>query len=273
MPDLPEMNSAMSAVKLFGSELRRYRNEDNKSLEALGTACNYTGAFVGLVEQGKRTPPRDLAEKADKDLGARGALITLWMLANAAPHPDWFRPFVEHEARATTLHVYEPQVITGLLQTEAYAYEVLRARRPEATPDEVQHDVAARLQRQEILRRESPPRLWVVLDEAALRRVIGSPAAMRTALAHLLSAADSPRTTIQVLPFSAGAHAALNGGLTLLGKHPEAAYCEGHAAARLVTDPDEHAECEHAFELLQSAALPVPASLDLIRDVMEGYGS
>lgn len=273
MPDLPEMNSAMSAVKLFGAELRRYRNEANKTLEVLGAECNYTGAFIGLVEQGKRTAPRDLAEKADKILETRGALTTLWTLANAAPHPDWFRPFVEHEARATTIHVYEPQVITGLLQTEEYAYAVIRARKPEAPDEIIRRDVAARMQRQEILAREKPPRLWVILDEAAIRRVIGGPTVMRDALAHVLDIAESPKVTVQVLPFSAGEHPATNGSLFLLGKRPEAAYCEGHTTARLITDPDEYAECEHAFELLQSVALSGPASLDLIRKAMEEYGS
>lgn len=273
MPDLPEMNSAMSAVKLFGAELRRYRNEANKSLDALGAECNYTGAFIGLVEQGKRTAPRDLAERADKLLDTRGALPTLWALANAAPHPDWFRPFVEHEARATTIHVYEPQVITGLLQTEAYAHEIIRARKPEAPEEEINRDVAARMQRQEILRRETPPRLWVILDEAVLQREVGGPAVMREALAAVLAAAESPRITIQILPFSVGAHPATDGSVTLLGKRPEAAYCEGNGTARLITDPDEYADFEHSFELLQSLALSVAESLDLIRKAMEEYGS
>lgn len=273
MPDLPEMNSAMSAVKLFGAELRRYRNEANKSLDALGSECNYTGSFIGLVEQGKRTAPRDLAEKADKILETRGALPTLWELANAAPHPDWFRPFVEHEARATTIHVYEPQVITGLLQTEAYAYEILRVRRPEGTEEEIRRDVAARMQRQAILQGEKPPRLWVILDEAVLRRGVGGPAVMHEALAAVLAAAESPRVTIQILPFSVGAHPATDGSMTLLGKRPEAAYCEGMGTARLITDPDEYAEFEHSFELLQSIALSVPASLDLIRNAMQEYKS
>lgn len=273
MSDLPEVTSALSAVELFGAELRRYRKEANMSLEELGAIGNYTGSFIGMVEQGKRTPPRRLAEIADKELDTRGALPTLWELANASPHPRWFRPFVEHEARATTIHVYEPQVITGLLQTEAYAYKVIRSRKPEAPEEEVQRDVDARMQRQQILGQKQPPRLWVILDEAAIRRAVGGPAVMREALAKVLKAAESPRITIQVLPFSAGEHPATNGGLSLLGKHPEAAYCEGHVTARLVTDPDECAECEHAFELLQAIALSIPASLDLIRDVMEGYGS
>lgn len=273
MPDLPEMNSAMSAVKLFGSELRRYRNEANKSLDALGAECNYTGAFIGLVEQGKRTPPRDLAEKSDKILDTRGALPTLWALANAAPHPDWFQPYVEHEARATTIHVYEPQVITGLLQTEEYAYEIIRARKPEAPEEVIRRDVAARMQRQEILRQEKPPRLWVILDEAAIRRIIGGPEVMHAALAAVLTAAESTRITVQVLPFSAGAHPATNGNIVLLGKRPEAAFSEGHVTARLVTDPDEYADCEHSFELLQSISMSVPASLDLIRKAMQEYGS
>jgi hypothetical protein len=96
---------------------------------------------------------------------------------------------------------------------------------------------------------------------------------MHEALAAVLNVANSPKVTIQILSFAAGAHPATDGSVTLLGKRPEAAYCEGNGTARLITDPDEYAEFEHSFELLQSMALSVPESLDLIRKVMEGYGS
>lgn len=96
---------------------------------------------------------------------------------------------------------------------------------------------------------------------------------MRSALTAVLDAANKPRITVQVLPFSIGAHAALMGPLTILENDQKSAYCQGHATGRLITDPDEVADCAHAFNLLQSAALGIEASLDLIRDAVEGYGS
>jgi len=271
MSDLLETSPIPTAVRLFGTELRRYRDAAGLSQDEVGRHCNYTGAFIGMVENGKRTPPRDLAAQTDELLGTHGALLTLWNLVDQEPHPHWFRPFVTFEAEASSISIFEPQVITGLLQTEAYAFAVIRARNPEAASEDVQHDAKIRIQRQGTLQRQPSPRLWVVLDEAALRRVVGGTTVMREQLAAVLAAAEMPRVTIQVLPFSAGEHASLNGSLTLLGKYPEVAYGEGHRTARLITGPEEFAERRHTFSLLQASALPIPASLDLIRAAMAGY--
>lgn len=129
------------------------------------------------------------------------------------------------------------------------------------------------MRRRDILAQESPPRFWLIQHEASLRCPVGGPDIMYEQLAAVITAAKSPRTTIQVLPFSAGAHAAMIGPLTLLGHRHQVAYCEGHAGGWIITDPDEFAECAHSFDLLQSEALPPSASLDLIREVMEGYKS
>lgn len=273
MRDLPENQTPTTLAAFFGRQLRKYRTRAEYSQDQLGAQVNYTGSLIRLIEKAQRSCPRALAERADELLDAGGALIDLWILVNQEPHPGWFRPFVEHEAQATTIHVYEPQVITGLLQTEDYAYEIIRARMPESPDEVIRRNVAARIQRQEILAQEKPPRLWVIHDEAVIRRVISGPSVMRAALAHVLEIAESPRVTVQILPFSVGAHPATDGSVTLLGKQPEAAYCEGNGTARLTTDPDEYAEYEHSFELLQSMALSGSESLDLIRKVMEGYGS
>jgi len=273
MRELPEKQNTTTFAVFLGRELRRYRLDADLPQDDVARQVNYTGAFIGMVETAKRSCPRDLAERADQLFATRGALPRLWEQVNEEPHPAWFQPFVRAEAEAASISEFEPLVISGLLQTEDYANEVIRAGRPEATDEQIKHEVTARMSRRGILDRAKPPRLWLVLDESALRRVIGSPAVMHEALAAVLDAAARPRVTVQVLPYSAGAHAALGGPLTLLGTAQQAAYCEGHATARLITDPEEVAECAHAFSLLQSAALPVSASLDFIRAAMEGYRS
>ena len=271
MRNLPESLAGQSMGELFGSELRRYRLAAELSQDELGKRCNYTGAFIGMVENAKRTPPLDLAEHADKILDARGALPEIWKRVNQEPHPRWYQPYVGHEAEAESILEFEPTVIAGLLQTKAYAYEILSAGRPEATPEEINHDVAARIRRQDVLSRTPSPRFWLIQHEASLYCKVGGSPVMYEALGAVLAAAESPRITIQVLPFNVGAHASIGGMLTLLGHHPQIAYCEGHAAGRLITDPEEFAECAHAFDLLQSVALPPAASLDLIRRVMQEY--
>lgn len=273
MRELPEHQVPATFAVFFGQELRRYRTAAGLSQDQLGAKANYTGTYVGLIEAAKRSCPRDLAERADELLDARGALLNLWAQANQEPHPAWFQPFVKAESEAASISEFEPLVVSGLLQTEEYATEVIRSGRPEATDEEIRHEVAARMSRRHVLERDRPPRFWLILDEAALRRVIGGRKVMFDALTAVVEAAKRPRITVQVLPFTAGAHAALGGTLTLLDGRHKTAYCEGHATGRLITDPDEVADCAHAFSLLQSAALSVRDSVDLVRDVMEGYGS
>lgn len=273
MRDLPENQSPTTFAVFFGQQLRKYRTRKELSQDQLGAQVNCTGSLIGMIEKAKRSCPRDVAERADQILETDGALLDAWAAANQEPHPAWFQPYVRAEAEARKILKFEPTVISGLLQTEQYATAVIRAGQPDATDAEIKHEVQARMSRREVFSRENPPRVWLILGEAALRCEIGGRECMRTALTAVLDAARKPRITVQVLPFSAGAHASLGGPLTILEGAHRAAYTEGHAIGRLITDPDEVDEFAHAFNLLQSAALGVDASLDLIRRVVEGYGS
>lgn len=273
MRELPEQQAPTTFAVFFGQELRRYRTAAGLTLDQLGKKINYTLQFISLVEQAKRSCPRDLAERADNELDARGALLNLWAVASEEAHPLWFQPFVRAEAEAQEISEWQPLVISGLLQTREYATDVIRAGRPEATDEEIQHDVDARMSRRDLFDADTPPRYWLVLGEAALRTVVGSRALMAEQLAAVLKAAERPRITIQVMPFAAGSHAVQGGTLVVLDGPHKVAFCDGHASGRLITDAEEVAECAHAMRLLQSTALSVRDSLDLIRDVMEGYGS
>lgn len=273
MRKLSAYTGQMTFTVYFGEELRRYRLAAGMSLEDLGRATNYSGSLIGHVENARRACPWTLAERSDDRLEARGALVSSWKKANEEPHPHWFQPYVAAEAEADAIFEFQPLVISGLLQTRPFAYHVIRAGRPEATEDEIAHEIDARMRRQEIFQRPVPPRHWLVLDEATLRRPIGGPEVMRDQLDVMLKAAESPRTTIQVLPFAAGAHVCLEGTLVLLGTDRRLAFCEGFNTARLIADPEEVAECAHTFEVLQATALGIPESLDLIREVMEGYAA
>lgn len=273
MRELPEQQIPTTFAVFFGQELRRYRTAAGLTLEQLGAKLNYSHAFIGLIEQAKRSCPRELAESADTELDARGGLLSLWAVANEEAHPLWFQPFVREEAEAHAINEWQPQVISGLLQTREYATEVIRAGKPEAVEEVIYHDVEARLSRRAVLDSDTPPRFWLILGEAALRTVIGSREIMAKQLAEVLKAAERPHVTVQVMPFAAGAHAALSGTLFVFEGRHKVAFCEGHASGRLITDAEEVAEHAHAFSLLQSNALSVRDSLDLIREAMEGYAS
>jgi hypothetical protein len=133
-----------------------------------------------MVETCKRIPKPDFIQACDKALNTGGALHRIWKRMMKSTYPAWFRPFAELEAIASAFFEYESQAMPGLLQTEDYARAILRAGRPRDTDEQIERHVAARMARQTILTRDDPPLLWVVLDEAALRRPVGGREVMRS---------------------------------------------------------------------------------------------
>jgi hypothetical protein len=129
-------------------------------------------------------------------------------------YPDWFRGWPGKEAEATELRWYEPLIVPGLLQTEAYARTLLRTR-VGVTEDEFEAMLAARLERQVILARPKPPTLWVLLDEGVLHRPVGDAQVMHEQVSYLAAAARRPNIVVQVVPRSVGAYEGLRGPLVL----------------------------------------------------------
>ncbi|MFI7387266.1 helix-turn-helix domain-containing protein [Streptomyces sp. NPDC049813] len=120
--------------------------------------------------------------------------------------PSWFTAYVSLETGAKTLRTYEPQYITGLLQTPGYAHAVLRGGLPNGSEEEVARRVELRLHRQSLLEREDAPTLWVVMEEAVLHRQVGSADVMRDQIDHLLAVTELPHVSVDIVPFAAGAH-------------------------------------------------------------------
>lgn len=165
--------------------------------------------------------------------------------------------YIPLEYEAKKIEHWAPQVVPGLLQTPEYAREVIRAGRPDAVGD-VERRLQARMLRQTLLVRENPPHLHVVLDEAALGRLIGGEGVMRDQLYRLAAEARRSNVTIQILPQTAGAHAGLDGALIVLrfpDPYPEVAYVEGFHGAAYLEDPRRVGGCMLAFERLCASAL------------------
>jgi transcriptional regulator with XRE-family HTH domain len=130
--------------------------------------------------------------------------------------PDWLRAFVGREAEATAIRMFEIELVPGLLQTEPYIRAIATAANPGGDPGEVERLVEIRSERQKRLFGNEPPRLWAVIHEAAIRCMVGGPDVMRGQVRRLLELADVPQISIQILPFSVGAHPAMSSPFIIL---------------------------------------------------------
>lgn len=199
-----------------------------------------------------------------------------WERYDAVTLPGWFSLFVGLEQGAAAIRVYEAQLVPGLLQTREYAESVARSGTAERTDEEVARHVELRMDRQAVLDREPEPlRLWVTLDEAVLRRVVGSRALMAHQLHHLAEMAQRPKVTIQVMPYSGGAYPGMTGRFQILHfpwpSDPGLAYVEHRAGSLYLEEPNEIAAHSVAFEHMCANALSPGESLTLIADAAEEF--
>ncbi|MEO3755364.1 helix-turn-helix transcriptional regulator [Streptomyces sp. B6B3] len=175
--------------------------------------------------------------------------------------PEWFSAFVSLEAEADQIRAYEPHYVPGLLQTEDYAATVLRSGLPHAPAEEIERLVALRLARQELLTRDQPPLLWVVMDETVLRRPIGRSDVMRDQISRLIDAAASPQVRLQILPFSAGPHPAMYGPFHLfrfpLPELSDVACAENLIGAAYFDQRDDVSTFREALDRMCAQAAPV----------------
>jgi transcriptional regulator with XRE-family HTH domain len=256
----------LSSLSLFVAELQAARAKAAMSRDELAQRINYSTSLIAMIESKQRIPRLDFAQRCDKALGTSGTLARLQEYVRLSPLPAWFRPYAEIEATATQLRSWQPSFVDGLLQTEAYARYVLSSR-PNTSEDGTDQLLAARMERQLILDRETPPLLWAVLDEQALHRLVGGPTAMREQLAHLLDLSQRPNINIQVVPYSAGAHYALLGAFAIadVDDTTRVAYLETVTEGYILERPSAVAEVMVIFDTVRAEALSRTASRDLIR--------
>jgi transcriptional regulator with XRE-family HTH domain len=259
---------------VFGAELRYYRERAGLSQTELAALVNVSHDVISKIETGDRPPAKDFPERLDAvpQLDTNGALARLWKnLRKGLRHramPGWFRPWAHIEAEATVLRSYEPLLVPGLLQTEEYARAIF-AIRPGGKRDDLEDQVAARMERQAILDRSDAPQLWCVLDEFVLQRCVGGAKVMHDQLEHLADVAERPRTSVQVIPASTGEHAGLLGGFVIadLDGVPGMVYLETAAEGQIADSPAIVTYTTFSFDSLRSEALPRAASRDLITKV------
>jgi transcriptional regulator with XRE-family HTH domain len=213
---------------VLGGHLRRLREQAGMTTERAAASIRGSHSKISRMEHGRvGFKVRDIGDLLTLygvgEGTEREALLKLaseantpgWWQAYSDILPHWVEPYFGLEAAASVIREFELQFVPGLLQIEDYARAVIRLGNL-PSEEEVIRRAQARVSRQEILRREDPPKMWAVLDEGALSRMIGSPQVMKAQLRHLIEMCEHPAVTLQILPFSAGAHRAMGGPFTIL---------------------------------------------------------
>ncbi|MFF3345493.1 helix-turn-helix transcriptional regulator [Streptomyces sp. NPDC002779] len=265
------LDPGASPLDYYGFELRRYREAAGLTQRQLGEILNYTGSLVGQIETARKLPTLEFSQRADAALNTGGLLSRLVALVMRSQLPAWFQQVAELQARAIEICSFETHMVHGLLQTKDYARAVLGVLDPTNLDDRV----TVRLARQNIFEKEEPPVFWAILSEGALHQEMGGPGTMRDQLAHLLSFEHNPRVNIQVLPFTEGAHAGLQGSFDIyrFAGDPTIVYTEGYGSGHPTANPDTVKDCSLRYDHLQAAALSLRDSAELIQRVMEDrYG-
>lgn len=267
--------------RMLGAELRRLREAADFTLDDAGRALERSLSTVSRIENGRNAVRGvDVRLMLDAygvtDERKRESLIAL---ARDGRKKGWWQTYSELlsaassdlislEDDAAEIRTFEMGLVPGLLQTEDYARAVLSGRLS-ATEDEVERLVGVRMARQAVLtRRERPLRLWAILGEAALRQRVGGPEVMRAQLHRLAEASALPNVTLQVLPFTAGAHPGIDGPFVIL-EFPEPAdidvvLLENMTSSLYLEQEPEVARYARAFEHLRADALSRADSRALI---------
>lgn len=283
---MPQPRVTTVRMRRLGSELRKLRESAGYTIEQVAEHLECSPSRVSRIETGKAQPPkqreiRDLLELFDAtDVQARDTLL---QLAKEAAQPGWYSEFqdvfpprfgsyIGLESEATELRHFDNQLVHGLLQTPAYARAVLRTTLPGEAPKTIDRLLELRVARQQILDRAAPSfSLWVILDENVLRRPIGALDVMREQVRRLLEAAEAPNITLQVLPFSKGAHVGLDGPFSLLGfpepTDPDVVYVESQAGNAYLEQPHQVRRMTTKFNLLVASALDPGETVSFLREI------
>jgi transcriptional regulator with XRE-family HTH domain len=284
MPPPPPGGSPTVLRILLGSQLRKLREARGITRERAGYEIRASESKISRMELGRVSfKERDVDDLLTMygvtDDRERQALVSLAAAANSAGWwhqysdvlPDWFSVYVGLEEAVSLLRVYEVQFVPGLLQTPGYAQAVISGGLPGAPASEVEQRVRLRSGRQEMLGKPDAPRLWAVIDEAALRRPIGGPDVMREQLDRLIAVATEPNVTLQVLPFASGGHAAEGGAFTIMRfpepELPDIVYVEQLTSALYLDKREDVDRYGEVMDRLSVESEPPEQTANVLREI------
>ncbi|GAA4094704.1 MULTISPECIES: helix-turn-helix transcriptional regulator [Streptomyces] len=272
----------------LGQELRRLRELKGMTAEEVAERLLVSQSKISRLENGRRSiSQRDVRDLCGVyEVEDHRIVDSLMQMAKDSRQQGWWHAFgdipysvyIGLETDAASLRVYDPQVVPGLLQTRQYAEALIAGALPETAPTDVEKRVNVRLRRQERVKAtENPLRLWVVIDEAALRRRVGDKQLMIDQLEFLIDQSQLPHVTVQVLPFSMGAHPGINGQYAIL-EFPDASdssvvYIEGVTSDLYLEKANDVQKYSVMYEHLRAQALNVDQTREFITKVAKEYAA
>jgi transcriptional regulator with XRE-family HTH domain len=279
---LPEVHSPALRRLELGAVLRALRTAKSLTVEQVADHLLCSPSKVSRMETGQGATPRDIRDLCDlygvADTAERDRLTTL---AREGKRPArWQRydlayaRYAELEEEAVAISAFQSSVVNGLLHTKDYARASHEGAMPRLDPHQIDLQIEAKLTRQRILARNDPPRLDVVLDEAALHRMVGGRQVMAGQLTKILETAALPNVVVQVLPYEAGFHPAVESNFTILAlpnPAPDVVFVEGLIGSTYLDRPDDLKRYREIFDRLQSIALNPKDTVDLIADLHVVY--
>jgi transcriptional regulator with XRE-family HTH domain len=267
----------------LGIELRRLREAAGKTIDQVAQVLECSDSKVSRIENGQvSASPRDVRDMLEfygVEAERREELVEF---ARRARKKGWWEaysdtpvvPLVGLEVAADEILDYEATALHGLLQIEDYARAMIRVAQPELQEDQVERWVEFRMARQDLLRRETPPRLEVVLEECALRRPVGGRKVMQAQLQHLLELTALSALNLRVLPLGVGEHAAMSGAFTVYRfanrTDRDVVYLEHATSDLYLENPDQVERYSAAFDQLRRAALGPTQSASVIKTLVSG---
>ncbi|MFF4299755.1 Scr1 family TA system antitoxin-like transcriptional regulator [Streptomyces sp. NPDC001601] len=256
----------------YGDWIRQRREAAELTQQELADVTVMTRSHIAHIEAGRRVPSEEDARRLDMALNT-GDVLRSFRPARDAMVPDYFEAARLLEQQAVMIREFALSYVPGILQTERYARAVLGSSFPRVSDEECDRRVVTRLERAKILDDPVAPAVWVLLDEAVLRRRIGGPDVMAEQLSHIAHLGESGRIQVHVLPYALGSHPLLSNMLTLMwfDDQPPAAYGEGLHMGKLHDSPSVVQDLQHRYDFALGNALPHSESLALLRATARDY--
>jgi len=279
---VPEVRSPTVRRRELGALLRKLRTDKGLTVEQAAEQLMFSMSKLSRMETGHGiATARDIRDLCSLyEVTDHGERDHMMKLAAEGRRQAWWQSYdlgyamyVGLEAEAVTISAFQSSVVHGLLHTADYARAGHRGARPLLSPDQIELQIEAKLTRQRILTRDEPPTLRVVLDEAALHRLVGGRQVMAAQLEKILEVAALPNVTVQVLSYDVGAHPATESNFTILElpAAPGTVFVEGLIGSTYLERNDDLARYQLIFRELEAIALSPQGSLDLIRKFKRDY--